>query len=342
MKKYLFISVIFISLVAAAQQNVTFEKKNFKDDVKGYKQAMDSIDAGQKYYKMGPSRYYMAIPYFLAAEKFNPNNDQLNYLIGLCMLSHNSAFKTNALPYLQMAYKLNPAVTPDIHYLLGRAYHLDMEWETAKQEYSSYLQTLDQTKNAPQIADTKKKIEECNNGEILVKTPVRVFIDNLGPNINTQYPEYSALVSADESELIFTSKRPNTTGGKIDDEGGQYMEDLYISYYKNGAWTLATNIGSPINTNDNDATAGLSNDGQTLYIYRGTNGGDLYESHLKGTAWTKPDKLNSKINTDFQETSVSIGPDGKSLYFVSDKPVGLEARTFTNLPRMPKADGRNP
>ncbi len=307
----------------SAQQSVAFEKKNFPNDVKGFKQAMDSIEAGQKYYKMGPSRYYMAIPYFLAAERFNPDNDQLNYLIGLCMISHNSAFKTNALPYLQKAYKLNPAVTPDIHYLLGRAYHLDMEWETAKQEYSSYLQTLDQKKNPDQIADTKKKIEECNNGEILVKTPSRVFIDNLGTNVNTQVPEYSALISADESELIFTSKRPNTIGGKIDEEGGQFMEDLYVSYYKNGAWSQATDMGAPINTDENDATAGLSNDGQTLYIYRGSNGGDIYESHLKGVTWTKPEKLSNKINTDAQETSVSLGPDGKTLYFVSDKPGGF-------------------
>ncbi len=323
MKKYLFIPVLFVAFIASSQQNITFEKKNFKDNVKGYKQAMDSIDAGQKFYKMGPSRYYMAIPYFLAAEKFNPDNDQLNYLIGVCMLSHNSAFKTNALPYLQKAYKLNPAVTPDIHYLLGRGYHLNMEWETAKQEYSAYLQTLDQKKNQDQIADTKKKIEECNNGEILVKTPSRVFIDNLGGAINTANPEYSALVSADESEIIFTSKRPTNVGGKIDEDGGQYTEDLYISYFKNGNWSQSTNMGTPINTDENDATAGLSNDGQTLYLYRGSNGGDLYETHLKGAAWTKPERMNNKINTQFQETSVSLGPDGKTLYFVSDKPGGF-------------------
>jgi outer membrane protein OmpA-like peptidoglycan-associated protein len=326
MKKYLFIPLLLGSLVAFAQQNVAFEKKNFKDDIKGYKNAMDSIEAGDKFYQMGPPRYYMAIHFYLSAEKFNPNNDMLNYKIGVCMLSHNSPFKTDALPYLQTAFKLNPAVAPDIHYLLGRAYHLNMEWETAKQEYSAYLQTLDQKKNADQIADTKKKIEECNNGEILVKTPTRVFIDNLGANINTQYPEYGAIISADETEMIFTARRPNTTGGKIDDGDGEYNEDIYISYFKNGVWTPSTNMGSPINTDDMDATAGISPDGQTFYIYKGSNGGDIYETHLKGVTWTKPEHMSSKINTPYHETSVSLGPDGKTLYFVSDRPGGFGDR----------------
>lgn len=242
------------------------------------------------------------------------------------MLSPNSAFKTSALPYLQKAYKLNPTVAPDIHYMLARAYHLNMQWESAKEEYTVDMQALDPKKDADRLVNSKKKIEECDNGELLVKHPVRVVIDNLGPNINTQYPEYSPLISVDESEIIFTSKRPNTTGGKIDPDGGQYMEDLYISFFKDGVWTPVVNMGSPINTNENDASAGISNDGQTLYLFRATNGGDIYETHLQGVAWTKPQPMNSNINTPYQETGVSLGPDEKSLYFVSNRPGGFGDR----------------
>ncbi|HTA28664.1 MAG TPA: OmpA family protein [Bacteroidia bacterium] len=323
MKKYLLLPFIFVSLVAWAQQNVAFEKKNFKDDVKGFKQAVDSLDAGEKVFQLGQTHYYMAIRYYLGAEKFNPNNDQLNYKIGECMLSHNSPFKTEALPYLQKAFALNPAVAPDIHFLLGRAYHLNMDWENAKKEYSSYLQTLNQKKDGDAIAATKKKIDECTNGELLVKSPVRVFIDNVSPSINTEYPEYGAIISADESEMIFTSKRPTTTGGKLDPDDGQYLEDLYISFNKNGNWSPATNMGSPINTDGDDATSGISVDGQTLYVYRD---GDIFETHLKGITWTKPERMNNKINTQFKETSVSLSPDGKTLYFVSDRPGGYGDR----------------
>jgi outer membrane protein OmpA-like peptidoglycan-associated protein len=85
-------------------------------------------------------------------------------------------------------------------------------------------------------------------------------------------------------------------------------------------------MGSPINTDENDATAGISPDGQTLYVYRGDHGGDIYESHLKGATWTKPDHMSSKINTSYHETSVTLGPDGKTLYFVSDRPGGFGDR----------------
>src|SRR5579872_3629982 len=125
----------------------------------------------------------------------------------------NSAFKTLAITYFHKAYQLNPNVAPDIHYCMARGYHLDMAWDKAIQEYNAYMQNLDLKKQADQIADSKKKIEECNNGKELVQHPIRVFIDNVGPAINTQYPEYGPLISADESEMIFTSRRPNTTGG---------------------------------------------------------------------------------------------------------------------------------
>src|SRR5579863_706314 len=225
MKKYLILIFLSSSLLAYGQANVAFEKKNFKDNVRGYKDAMDSIDAGDKFFQMGPSMYYMAVPCYMSAEKFNPDNDELNYKLGVCMVSRNYAFKTYALQYMLKAFKLNPAVAPDIHYQLGRAYHLNMQWEDAKREYNAYMQTLDPKKNADQLADSKKKIEECNNGEILVKNPDRVFIDNLGSTVNTQYPEYGVIISADESEMIFTAKRPNTVGGQIDQMDGQYMED---------------------------------------------------------------------------------------------------------------------
>jgi len=326
MKKYLFLPFVLISLAGWSQQNVSFEKKNFKDNIDGFKKAADSLAAGEKYYAMGPIRYYQAIPYYLSAEKFNPNNDQLNYKLGVCMLSVNSAFKTDALPFLQKAFSINPAIAPDIHFLLGRAYHLNMDWENAKKEYSTYLQTLNQKKDGDLIASTKKKIEECNNGEELVKTPVRCFIDNLGPNINTKYKEYGAIVSADESEMVFTSRRPLTAKDKVNADDGQYMENIFISLFKNGAWSPAANIGQPINTDDMNATSGISPDGQTLYIYRPENDGDIYETHLKGAAWTKPEHLSKEINSPYHESSVSLGPDGKTLYFVSDRPGGFGDR----------------
>jgi len=321
MKKHLFLPFLFVALISSAQQNVKFEEKNFENDKQGYTHAVTYLDSGEVLYKMGPTRYNEAIPYFLEAEKFNPNNDQLNYLIGLCMLSKHSPDKTTALTYLQTAYKINPKVTPDIHYQLGRAYHVNMQWEDAKQEYNAYLKSAGVDKD--RVADTKKKIEECDNGEELTQNPIKnIVITDAGENVNTQYPEYGAEVTPDQSEIIFTSRRPNNTEKRdVAPVDGLYLENVYMSLNQGGTWGTATNMGPTVNTTGQDALAGISADAQTLYIYHGNDGGDIYESHLHGNNWSTPTLLNGKINTH-HEQSVSLAPDNKTLYFSSDRPGG--------------------
>lgn len=110
------------------------------------------------------------------------------------------------------------------------------------------------------------------------------------------------------------------------DPANQYFEDLYQTNYISGKWTPPVNMGKPINTEDHDATAGLSPDGQKLYIYRFTHGGDLYECELKGDHWTEPERMNKNINSDGHESSVSLSFDGKKLYYISDKEGGIGNR----------------
>jgi outer membrane protein OmpA-like peptidoglycan-associated protein len=114
----------------------------------------------------------------------------------------------------------------------------------------------------------------------------------------------------------------------MDPGSGGFFEDLYVSYKNRGNWGPAQNLGQPINSEGHDATAGLSNDGSTLYIYQDnkSDAGDLYESTLKGTNWQKPEHLNKYINTKFHESTISESFDDKMIYFVSDKENGLGDR----------------
>jgi len=336
MKRILFLIVLFAAQIAFAQ-NVDFIKKNFKDDSKGFNKAMDSIKEGDKYYDKAPEWHFHAVPYYLTANRFNPNNALLNYKIGSCYISRFSPFKTMAIPYLENAYRLNPNVAPDIHYLLGRAYHINMEWDKAIKEYNAYVQSLDQKKYAVQIADAKKKIEECHSGSELVKHPVSVFVDNVGPSINTEYPEYGPIISSDESTMIFTSRRP-TPKGKIADDAGLYYENLYMSLFRNGKWLPATNLGEQINSKgEHQATAGLSPDGKILYVYKNDNNGDIYQSLLEGGEWSKPEKMGGKINTKYRETSLSLAADNKTLYLVSDRPGGFGGKDIYKVVLSDKA-----
>lgn len=299
-------------------QSKEFVKKNFKDNIKGYKKAMDSIKKGDAYCAKGPHYFRFAISYYLSAEKFNPDNAMLNYKIGKCMIY--STQKMKAAKYLEKAIALNPMITADVHYFLARAYHLNMDWDKAKQEYNTYLQTLTPDKSGV-IAEVRRKIQECDNGKQLCQAPIRVFIDNLGSTINTKYPEYHPLISADESKIIYTVRTP-VTKKKIDPEDAETFEGIFVSNYKDGAWGTPQDLGAPIDVKLHDATAGLSPDGQTLYIYRTNGNGDIYQTNLSNNGWSKPKRMNDMVNSVGKESSITVSADGKVFYYVSNRPGG--------------------
>lgn len=322
------IAVFLIGIISAFAQSVEFEKVNFPNDKSGFKDAKRAMEDGDDFFnksqKEGYKLYNDALELYLTANSFNPNNALLNYKIGVCYL--NSAWKQKALTHLEKAYKLSPNVGENVHYYLGRAYHLNMEWDKAIKEYQVYRPMI-KPEDKESIKDTDKKIGECRTGIELVKNPVLVFIDNVGADINSPFPDYGPVISADEAVMMYTSRRPNTSGGGIDPSDQQYYEDIYISSNENNKWETGRNMGKPVNTdNRHDATVALSADGQKLFIYlddmtRGS--GNIYECEVKGTTWTKPDNLNDNINSKYHESSASITADGNTLFFVSNREGGF-------------------
>ena len=321
MKALIYTLFSLISVLSFAQ-NIEFTKENFKDDKDGLKIAKDNLKTGDELFIRGAVFYKEALPYYQNANNFNPNNADLNYKLGSCYLASIEKYK--ALPHLEKAIQLNPSIDPFIHYELGRAYHLGLQFDKAIESFSKFLKTAMASSDPGKTQDVQMRIKQCYSGKELVKEPIRVFIDNLGPSINSEFNEYGAVISADESMMLFTSRRPGSTGGKIDPGINEHFEDIYITYKNaDGTWTKATNLPKPINSDNHDSNSGVSADGQKFIIYLGKdNGGDLYESVLEGTTWSKPEAFNKNINTKFHEPSACYSPDGNALYFVSDKPGG--------------------
>lgn len=324
MKHIFTFAQLLFTFAFLSAQNVEFEKANFPNQKAELKEAKRNIEEGDKFYEpsggMFPD-YATALTFYLKANNFNPNNALLNYKIGRCYLE--SPFPQKATAHLEKALQLNPNIGGNIHFYLGYAYHLNMEWEKAIKEYKISRSTL-KPEEKEQVEEVEKKIQECKNGMELVKNPVLVFIDNLGPAINSSDREYSPLISADESVLIYTSRRSTTTGGGKAPEDNMYWEDIYISTKEENKWNPCRNMGKPVNReNQHDASIALSADGQKLFIYIDENGGDIYECELRGNTWSKPVRLNDNINTKYHESSASISSDNKTLYFVSDKEGGF-------------------
>ncbi len=308
------ITSLHISFVANSQVDVIINKDEFKKNDEGFSYAWSNIKIADKFYiEKTESTYLLAVEYYTEAYNYNSENAELNYKIGVSIL--NSVLNANSLTYLEKAYQTKPTVASDINFQLARAYHFNYKFNEAIQFYNLYKEALSSTEKLKMTPIIDKYIEECTNGKALFNKPIKVEITNIS-TINGTFPDYSPVISADESMLIFTSRRDETLGGGTDKNDGQYYEDIYVSYNIDGNWKPAENIGRPLNTKTHDATVGLAPDGQSMLIYRDM---DLYICYLKGENWTEPELLPETINTDEVENSACFSYDGNSIYFIRGK-----------------------
>ncbi len=367
---YKIVSLIFFSFTIGFAQNIEFEESNFpgkKDqwpEVKEiFKDGKYAFEIGKKEYDLMLENYVMeniyypasrkdyqragnvyfkqALPLLLKAQTFNPNNAYLNYMLGTTCFNLNPQ-SDSAIKFFEKAIALKAKIPTDVNYFLGWAYQFQLNWDEAIKYYKLNLNSLKSNFAANELAieDINKKINECKVGKKEMASPKRIFVDNLGENINSPYPEYSAYISADESMMLLTARRENTTGGKTDENDKWPFEDLYQTFKVNGKWTKAKNLGEVINTADHDASSGLSGDGSTMFIfkYKEKDGGDIYSSNLLGETWTKPEHLNKNVNSKRHESSVSLSYDGKRLYFVSDRDGTIGDRDIYYSDKDPKGE----
>jgi Tol biopolymer transport system component len=97
--------------------------------------------------------------------------------------------------------------------------------------------------------------------------------ENLGPPINSELSQTDMYVSPDGSFMIFViTDHPDGYGG----------DDLWISYFKDGAWTAPKNLGHPVNSPQYEYGPTVSPDGRYLYFSSHRRGlGDIYRIQLE-------------------------------------------------------------
>ncbi|MBN2669099.1 MAG: OmpA family protein [Bacteroidales bacterium] len=314
MKRLLSIlALIIVSGYLLAQESIPFKKEFFEGKI-GFEEAKNNFLEGNDFF--AENNYFAALPFYKKAFEFNPNNDQLNLNMGIAYL-HTSE-KHKALEHLAKAYKLNPEVSELMPLYFARANHYILEFESAIDYYNAYKAELTDDKETKTI---NKYIEECNNGIALRDNRAVGLIVNIR-ELNSEYADFSPMISADQSTIIFTSRRQIGNGEK-DPFDMQYYENIFISYFENNKWSEPQPISEDLNSKYHDANVGIDNDGQTIYVYNYTEGkGDIYKTTLDGKIWSAPILLPEPINSPYNEKCVSVSPDLKTLYFVSDRPGG--------------------
>ena len=117
---------------------------------------------------------------------------------------------------------------------------------------------------------------------------------NLGPVINSDKNELTPFLHSDSKTLYFSSKGHNSLGGY----------DIFFSRQNpDGSWTKPKNLGSPINTKDDEVSFFVSLDGKRGFFssdkLKGPGGKDVFMFSLHDEARPKEVKLiKGEIKTD--------------------------------------------
>ncbi|PCI93722.1 MAG: hypothetical protein COB15_15890 [Flavobacteriales bacterium] len=272
--------------------------------------------------------YMDALDQFTQLYNYKPNDLYYKLMMGIC-LTYDPAQKEKSIEIIEQVKITNPEYNL-CNFYLGKAYAVNYQFDKAVNFFNMFL-TRATTDDAAQKGVASQMIQNCKNAkEILADTITQNIVENIKYPINSQYSEYVPVISADESVMIFTYRGIKSKGAEdIEQSMGSeaYMEDVFISYKKNGEWTEPTSIGDNINSDKHDAAIALSVDGQTLFIYKTDGGGDIYVSHLTGENWSKPKALEGGVNKKGSwEGSCSLSANGKTLYFASNRDGGFGGR----------------
>lgn len=262
------------------------------------------------------------------AANFDTTNLKANTEAGIMHI--RTIKKEEGIKYLLRVYRQSPNYRFDLDYQIGLSYQYGLNFDKAIEFYTKYKLKLNYNPNYKgkdriELKDVTRRLEECANGKEFVAAAKPIAITNIGTQINSEFDDYAPVVNADETEMIFTSRRQEGNLNENVSDDNRPFEDIFVSKREGGNWQPATNIGIIVNTKHNESNLAISPNGNTLFIYRdGVGDGDIFTSTRQpdGT-WTKPISLPGAINSSFRESSISINKEETMLFFASERPGGL-------------------
>ena len=232
-----------------------------------------------------------------------------------------------ALEYLNKALEKEPSISSESDFFRGQIYHRTAKLDDAIAAFDTFLAKEKPSTYEYELA-TQYRLQ-CLYARDMMKKPVDVSIENMGNLINSRYDEYTPSISADGNTIVFTARRNDTKGGRMDEEGDyKYFEDIYYSNYDETTkeWSQSIAVEGELNTETYDAVLSIFPSGNGMYVYKNTvsSTGDIYFSEYRpGTKeWSAAQKMPRPINTSYFEGSISMTADGTTVYFVSERPEG--------------------
>lgn len=244
--------------------------------------------------------------------KNDSSNSFYHHQIARCHLHLNND-KSRAIPILKRLTTQPAYYDPEVYYDLGAAYLATENIPRARKTLKTYL---DSSATDTNRIPAHRLLQMCGNYDSLKNNPANVDIRNLGEEINSSYPDILPMIIHDESYLLFSSEREQSTGKYITTRG-RYNSDLYSCKHYSGEWRKTRSASGPVNTRFSEYGVCMTSDAQTLLLVFDPERGNrfLLESSRSKTSWEKPDPYSQQtINKKENDISGAwITKDGKHL-----------------------------
>ncbi|MGC1391874.1 MAG: OmpA family protein [Bacteroidales bacterium] len=306
---------LLCSLTLDAQTDVSIRRKDFKINKQGFSEAWKHIADGDVYYSEKGIWYNDAYCEYLQALIYNNSNAELNYKTGVSALFSDK--KEEAAGFFLKAIELKKDVAEDVLLLTGRSLQYAGRFSEAIEKFTGYLASPGK-KSQKNTLLARESIQECNSALLVTKDTLRISINNLGPNINSNSDDYSEVLTSDGKTIYFASRREIPKSGKRHPDT-KFDENIFVSSLVNGSWLPATSAGNKLTTKYCEAPLYINSANNMLYVYTGySNKGDIRVSVNKKGVWKTPGSIPYKINTRGSETSFTFSPSGDEIYYVSD------------------------
>ncbi len=290
------------------------------------------------------SSKYIQNEYYFHANKLvdkllekNNASSNYNYRKGFLLTKINNQF-SEAIPYFEKAkehvslnfdvFSANEKNAPiELYYYLATCYHKKFELEKAKEFYSKFISLAKDKSELKELS--KLKLMQCEYASTQNEMNASIKIKNMGNTINSEFPEYTPVISLDGTSLYFTARKKWKKNEQTTDPSTNLpFEDIYVSYMNiDSIWSKPEKLSFCL-PNRNEASVSISSDERQLYLYQDTTGnGDIYSTEINSKRKNKIDIVAIKgLNTEFWETHCYFSQDKNLLFFSSDRPGGFGGR----------------
>ncbi len=228
--------------------------------------------------------YNLAYKLYAELVSYYPKDPEFNFRLGVCMI-YSEPDKKKSFFFLNMAAKAKEA-PKDLKFYLGKAYHINYQFDEALKLYSEYK--LIGTSTSIKKLQVDREIEACKNGKRLLSNISDLIVIN-----KKQLNEADYFRSYDLKDI----------GGKLLVKPDEFRTSIDKKKKEKSVIYLPRN-------------------GQRIYYSsygeNGNKGRDIFfVNQLPNGSWSKPQAMPATINTDYDEDYPFLHPNGKTLYFSS-------------------------